>query len=56
MKKNLKKNDDKCFQYAVTNHETTKILTIIQKKISNFISFLDKYNCKEISFPWHVKD
>lgn len=26
------------------------------EKISNFISFLDKYNCKEISFPWHVKD
>ena len=35
------------------NHEN---INNSPEKIWNFISFIDKYNWKEISFPLHVKD
>ena len=50
------KNNDKCFQYAITvalNHEQIKIDPQRIKKIKPFI---DQYNWKGINFPSNKKD
>ena len=49
------KNDDKCFQYALTvvlNYEQIKK---DPQRISKIKPFIDKYNWKEISFSSHKK-
>ena len=53
---NLKNNDNKCFQYALTvalNHEQIKSHP---ERISNIKTFIDKYNWEEVSFLSHKKD
>ena len=53
---NLKNNDDKCFQYALTvalNHEQIKK---VPQRIRKVKPFIDQYNWKEIGFPSHKKD
>ena len=53
---NLKNNDDKCFQYALTvalDHEQIKNHP---EKISNIKPFIDQYNWKGIDFPLHIKN
>ena len=53
---NLKNNDDRCFQYALTvalNHEQIKKNP---QKISRIKPFIDQYNWKEIDFPSHRQD
>ena len=50
------KNDDRCFQYAVTvalNHEQIKDH---QERISKIKPFIEKYDWKEIDFPSQGKD
>ena len=47
---NLKNNDDKCFQYAITvalNHEQIKK---DPQRITKIKPFIDQYNWKEITF------
>ena len=53
---NIKNNDDKYFQYAITvvlNHEQTKK---DPQRITKIKPFIDQYNWKEIDFPSHKKD
>ena len=50
---NLKNNDEKCFQYAITvvlNHEE-KII----KKDPKIKLFINQHNWKEIDFPSHKR-
>ena len=52
----LKNNDGKCFQYAITvalNHEKIKN---DPQRITKIKPFIDQYNWKEINFPSHKKD
>ena len=53
---NLKNNDGKCFQYALTvvlNHEQIKN---DPERIPKIKHFIDRYNWKEIDFPSRRKD
>ena len=53
---NLKNNDDKCFQYALTvalNYEQTGK---DPQRITKIKPSTDQYSCKEIDFPSHKKD
>ena len=52
---NSKKNDDKCFQYALTVPLTYEQIKDHPEKISNIKPFIDKYNGKEIDFPYMEK-
>ena len=50
------KNNDKCFQYAITvalNHEQIKI---DPQRITKIKPFIDQYNWKGINFPSNKKD
>ena len=50
------KNNDSCFQYALTvalNHQNIENNT---ERISKIKPYIDQYNCKEIDFPSHSKD
>ena len=53
---NLKNNDDKYFQYALTvalNYEQIKNHS---ERISKIKPFINQYDWKEINFPSHKKD
>ena len=53
---NLKNNDDKCFQYAISvalNHER---IGKNPQRISKIKPFIDQHNWKEIDFPSCSKD
>ena len=53
---NLKNNDDKCFQYALTvalNHEQ---IESHPERISKINPFINWYDWEEIDFPSHQKD
>ena len=53
---NLKNNDDRCFQYALTvalNYEQTKKDS---QRISKIKPFIKQYDWKEMDFPSHEKD
>ena len=53
---NLKGNDDKCFQYAITASLNYEQIKSYSERISSIKPFTDQYNWKEISFPSHQKD
>ena len=50
------KDDNNCFQYAITvalNHQN---IENHPEKISNIEPFINQYNWKDIDFPSHQKD
>ena len=51
-----KKNDDKCFQYALTVALNYEQIKDHPERISKIKPFIDKYNRTEIDFPSHSKD
>ena len=53
---NPKKNDDKCFQYAVTLALNLNSLDNHPERISKIKPFINKYNWKDIDFPAMSKD
>ena len=53
---NLKNNDDKCFQYALTVALNYEQIFKSPQRISKVKPFIDKYNWKEIDIPSHSKD
>ena len=53
---NPKKNDDKCFQYAVTLALNLDNINNHPEKISKIKPFINKYNWKDIDFPAMSKD
>ena len=53
---NPKNNDGKYFQYAVTVALNYEKIKKDAQKISNFKTFIDQYNWKDIDFPSHSKD
>ena len=53
---NLKNNDDKCFQYAVTLALNLDNINKHPQRISKIKSFIDQYNWKDIDFPPTNKD
>ena len=50
------KNDDKCFQYALTVALNYEQIKYYPERISKIKPFIDKYNWEEIDFPSHNKD
>ena len=50
------KNDDRCFQYAVTIALNYKKIKKDCQRISKIEPFIYQYNWKEIDFPSHSKD
>ena len=48
---NPKNNDDKCFQYALTVALNYEQIKKNPQRMSKIITFIDKYNWKEIDFP-----
>ena len=48
---NLKKNDEKYFQYAVTLALNLDIIEKSPQRISKIKPFIDQYNWKDIDFP-----
>ena len=50
------KNDDRCFQYALTVALNYEKIKKDPQKISKIKPFIDRYNWKEIDFPSHGKD
>ena len=52
---NLKNNDDKCFQYAITVALIHKQIKGHPERISNIKPFIDQYYWKEINFPANKK-
>ena len=52
---NIKNNDDKCFQYAVTVALNYQNIKSNPERIPNIKPFIDQHNWKEISFPLHQK-
>ena len=46
-----KKNDNKCFQYAVTLALNIDKINDYPERISKIIPFIEKYNWKDIDFP-----
>ena len=53
---NLKNNDDKCFQYAVTLALNLDNIDNHPERISKIKPFIDQYNWKDIDFPSTSKD
>ena len=53
---NLKNNDDKCFQYAVTLALNLDNVNKHPQRISKIKPFVDQYNWKDIDFPPTNKD
>ena len=53
---NLKNNDDKCFQYAVTLALSLDNTNKHPQRISKIKPFIDQYNWKDIDFPPTNKD
>ena len=53
---NPKKNDYKCFQYAVTLALNLDEINSHPERISKIKPFIDQYNWKEIDFPSTSKD
>ena len=53
---NPKKNDDKCFQYAVTLALNLDNIDNHQERISKIKPFIDQYNWKDLDFPAMSKD
>ena len=53
---NPKKNDDKCFHYAVTLALNLDKIKKDPQRISKIKPFIDQYNWKEIDFPSMSKD
>ena len=53
---NLKNNDDKCFQYALTVALNYEQIKKNPQRISKIKPFIDQYNWKVISFPSCQKD
>ena len=53
---NLKNNDDKCFQYALTVALNYEQIKKNPQRISKIKPFIDQYNWKVISFPSRQKD
>ena len=53
---NLKDNDEKRFQYALTAALNYQNLKSHPERISNLKHFIDEYNWKEIDFPSEQKD
>ena len=53
---NLKNNDNKCFQYAVTLALNLDNINKHPQRISKIKSFIDQYNWKDIDFPPTNKD
>ena len=53
---NLKKKDDKCFQYAVAVALNNEQIKINPERLSKIKPFTDQYNWKEINFPPDKKD
>ena len=48
---NPKNNDHKCFQYALTVALNYEQIKKNPQRMSKIITFIDKYNWKEIDFP-----
>ena len=53
---NLKNNDDKCFQYAITAALNYEQIKSHPERISKIKPFTDQYNWKELDFPSHKRD
>ena len=53
---NPRKNDDKCFQYAVTLALNFDNIDNHPERISKIKTFIDQYNCFNIKFPSTSKD
>ena len=53
---NLKNNDNKCFQYALTLTLNCEQIKKDPQRISKIKHVIDQYNWKEISFSSHQKD
>ena len=53
---NLKNNDDKCFQYALTVALNYQSIKKDPQRVSKIKSLIDQYNWKERNFPSHKKD
>ena len=50
------KNDDKCFQYALTVALNYEQIGKDPQRITKIKPFIDQYSWKEIDFPSHKKD
>ena len=50
------KDDNNCFQYAITVALNHKNIENHPERISNIEPFIDQYNWKDIDFPWDQKD
>ena len=53
---NLKNNDDKCFQYAVTLALNLDKIKKDPQRVSKIKPFMEKYNWEDIDFPSTSKD
>ena len=53
---NLKNNDDKCFQYALTVALNYEQIKKDPQEISKIKPFIEQYDWKEIHFPSHKKN
>ena len=52
---NLKNNDDKCFQYALTAALNYQNIKSHPERIFNLKPFIDQYNCKGIKLEYKSK-
>ena len=52
----INKNDNNCFQYAITTALNYQNIENNPEKISNIKPFIDQYNWRDIDFPPHQKD
>ena len=50
------KNNDKCFQYALTAVINYQNINKDPQRIPKVKPFINQYNCKEIDIPSHSKD
>ena len=50
------KNDDKCFQYAITVTLNYQQINNHPEEIYNIKNFINRYNWKEINFPSYIED
>ena len=55
-KSNYPKNNDNCFQYALTVALNCQNIKKDPQRISRIKPFIDQYNWKEIDFPSEQKD
>ena len=53
---NPKNNDDKCFQYALTDALSFEQIKNHPERISKIKLFIDQYNWIETDFPSYKKD